>query len=405
MRLWADSCTLRVLPTLTIVLSFATARAGTKKLVDTILFPSTEANYRWSEGSTLNLNGKDHLMMAVTLFGTGGHDSTASRILEFHSLDGGLTWTPFEKAKVLQENVGKQNTMSPSLLKLDNGELLCFVMVKNSIRDSGAWVKRSTDGGKTWGKLTRLPYEGYGGAGSDRAIQISTGRVLLPCWFSTDALKSTRLRVCYSDDRGKTWKQTAVISTPKGTTGRRTDPAAEEPTILERKDGSLLMLIRDYLKSIYQCTSTDGGATWSPPASTGIPAPGSMSTLRRLPNGDVLLIWNWAPVEKISGPWPRNHITAAISKDDGRNFSSVRHLDGAPDFQGKITMANVAFAANDKVVITYSKSMTKKNAYNWRLQVLPLAWFYEGDTDQVYSESCLPALDTAPAKPNGGIQE
>ena len=387
------SPTLRAALALSTVLAFATSSGATKKLVDKILFPSTTVNYRWSEGSAINLDGTNHLMMTLTLFGTGGHDSTASRILEFHSRDGGLTWPPLEEAKVLQKNVGKQNTMSPSLLKLDNGEILCFVMVKNSIRDSGAWVKRSADGGKTWGKLQKLPYEGYGGAGSDRAIQISTGRVLLPCWFSNDALKSTRLRVCYSDDRGTTWKQTAVISTPKGTTGRRTDPAAEEPMIIELKDGSLMMIIRVYLKSIYKCHSSDGGATWTKPVSTGIPAPGSMSTIRRLPNGDILLIWNWAPVEKISGPWPRNHISAAISKDDGRNFSYVRHLDGAPDFGGKITMANVTLAADDKVVITYSKSMTKKNAYNWRLQVIPLAWFYEGDTSQVYGEKYLPTLE------------
>ena len=295
--------------------------------------------------------------------------------------------------------------MSPALLKLNNGDVLCFVNVKNSIRDCGPWVKRSTDGATTWGPLERLPYEGYGGVGCDRALQTSTGRVLLPCWVSLDSLDSTRACVCYSDDLGKTWRKTGLITTPKGSTGRKTDPAAEEPMIIELEGGRLMMILRTYLKSIYKCYSTDGGATWTEPVSSGIPSPGSMATIRRLPNGDILLIWNWATPETIDGPWPRNVITAAISKDEAKNFSYVRHLDGDADFEGKITMANVAFAAADKVVITYSKSMTKKNAYNWRLQVLPLAWFYEGDTEQVYGESCLPALDTAPAKPDGGIQE
>ena len=113
---WAHSAALQWALGLGALLTCAASPAGTRKLVDKILFPSTAVNYRWSEGSTINLDGKDHLMMAVTLFGTGGHDSTASRILELHSHDGGLTWTPFEKAKVLQKNVGKQNTMSPSLL-------------------------------------------------------------------------------------------------------------------------------------------------------------------------------------------------------------------------------------------------------------------------------------------------
>jgi len=380
------------------LLAPVSATGQKEKLLDTTLFESTEQHCRWSEGSIVNLDGEGHLLMAVTLFGQGGHDNTAARIPAFHSYDGGLTWTSFEEAAVLQENVGKENTMSPALLKLRNDHLLCFVNVKNSIRDCGPWVKRSTDNGETWGELRRLPYEGYGGVGCDRALQLSSGRVLLPCWVSLDALGSTRAYACFSDDLGETWEKTDLISTPRGSTGRKTDPAAEEPMIIELKDGRLMMIMRTYLKSIYKSYSSDGGATWAEPVSSGIPSPGSMATLRRLPNGDILLIWNWAEPAAIDGPWPRNFISAAISQDEGRNFSHVRHLDGAADFQGKITMANVAFAANDRVVITYSKSMTKKNAYNWRLQVLPVSWFYEGDTGQVYGESYLPALEAALAK-------
>ena len=56
-------------------------------------------------------------------------------------------------------------------------------------------------------------------------------------------------------------------------------------------------------------------------------------------------------------------------------------------------------------MVTYSKSMTKKNAYNWRLQVLPLAWFYEGDREQVHGESHLPVLHEALPRPKGAAQQ
>ncbi len=361
--------------------------AATQMRVDTVLLPSDpapEGIFRWSEGSTLNLDGDRHLLMVVTALGQGGHDDTPGKILEFHSHDGGLTWTPPDEATVWQENIGARNVMSPSLLRLDNGDILGFFLVTDAaLKDGGPWMKRSTDNGKTWSEPVRMAYEGYGGPGNDRAIQISSGRILLPCWVSLDELASAHTYVLYSDDCGATWQKTALISVPKGSTGRKTDPAAEEPMIIELNSGRLMMIMRTYLKSIWVTYSDDQGETWTEPQASGIPAPGSMSTIKRMPSGGILLIWNWAPEDKIDGPWPRNYISAAVSTDDGKTFSWVRHLDGSDDFPGKITMANVCFTGND-AVITYSRSMTQKNAYDWRLQVVPMEWFFEGDRNRVY---------------------
>ncbi|MEA1952282.1 MAG: sialidase family protein, partial [Planctomycetota bacterium] len=373
----------------------------TKKLVDKVLYPhdpDKKGIYRWSEGSTISLDGKQHLMMLVTALGFGGHDDTPGDIIRVESRDGGLTWTPQDKIALFQKNIGKANIQSPSLLRLDDlnskgRELLCFFMVKHKAWvDSGTWMKRSLDNGKTWSEPKRLPYEGYGGLSSDRAYLTSKGRIILPSWVSMDKGGSTHAYCHYSDDRGKTWKKTALISVPKGSSGRRTDPAAEEPTVVELKDGRLMMFMRTYLKSIFVSYSDDDGATWSKPKSSGIPSPGAMPTVRRMPGGDLLLIWNWAAEEKISGPWPRNRISSAVSTDDGKTWNSLRHLDGAEDFSGKITMANVAFC-NGNAVVTYSKSMTKKNAYSWRLQVIPIKWFYEGDKSVAYGETYRARLE------------
>ena len=189
--------------------------------------------------------------------------------------DGGRTWTPRDRLTVFQENIGKANVLSPSLLRLDEKALLCFFVVTNeALVDGGTWMKRSSDNGKTWSKPERLPYEGYGGSSLDRACLTSKGRIVLPCWVSTDRLASTHVYCLYSDDRGKTWKKTARLSTPKGSSGRGTDPAAEEPTVVELKDGRLMMLMRTYLKSLYVSYSDDDGTTWSTPRSSGIPSPG-----------------------------------------------------------------------------------------------------------------------------------
>jgi sialidase-1 len=366
------------------------------KLVDTVLLKSGSGPQdvsRWSEGTTLNLDGKQHLMMLVTAFSQGWHDNSPAKILRFDSLDGGRTWTPLEKAEVFQDmkGIAKENVMAPSLLRLNSGDILGFFNVINNISDGGVWMKRSTDNAKTWSQPERLPYQGYGSLANDRAIQISTGRILVPCWVSMDRLGSCHAYCFCSDDNGRTWQTTGQISAPKGSTGRKSDPAAEEPMIVELKDGRLMMVLRVYLKSVYVSYSEDHGATWSKPRSSGIPAPGSMTTITRMPDGNLLLIWNWAPLDRINGPLPRTFLTAAVSADEGKNFSSVRHLDGGPDFTGKITMANIVFC-NGNAVITYSKVPTGGNAYDWRLQVIPLEWFYEGDMQQVYGEKYLPKL-------------
>ncbi len=369
---------------------------ATEKLVDKTLYansPKKEGVYRWSEGSIVSIDGKNHLMMVVTALGFGGHDDTPGDILRADSLDGGRTWTPMDQLTVFQKNLGKANVMSPSLLRLDNGDLLCFFMLKNrALVDCGTWVRRSADNGKTWSEPKRLPYDGYGGLSSDRALQTSTGRIIVPSWVSHDSLNSTHVYCFYSDDLGKSWKRTAYLAMPKGSSGRKTNPAAEEPMVVELEDGRLMMFIRNYLKSIYASYSDDNGTTWSKPKSSGIPAPGAMPTVRRMPDGNLLLIYNYGPWEKIDGPWPRNQLASLVSTDNGKSWSSLQVLDGAPDFPGKITMANVTFV-DQNTVITYSKSQTRKNAYAWQLQVIPTAWFYEGDRSVTFGEPYLPTLE------------
>ncbi|MBN2296450.1 MAG: exo-alpha-sialidase [Pirellulales bacterium] len=389
-------CWTAVLLTLCAALLSYQETNATEKSLDTVLLhhdPSPGGVIGWAAGSILNLDGKQHLIMVLTA-NYGGHDNSRADILRFDSPDGGLTWTRLEDASVFQgmDHLAKETVTGPTLLRLRNSDILFFFTVGNSDTDCGTWMRRSSDNMKTWSEPKRLPYEGYGEVCNDRAMQLSTGRILLPAWVSMDRLASSHAYCFYSDDDGHTWRKTAPVSAPRGSTGRKTDPAAEEPMVVELKDGRLMMLLRVYLKSIYVSYSDDKGATWSTPRSSGIPAPGSMATINRMPDGNILLIWNQAPIEAINGPFPRNILASAVSMDEGKNFTFVRNLDGGADFKGKITMANVTFC-NGNAVITYSKSESMKNTYNWRVQVIPLTWFYEGDKKQVYGEHYIPTLN------------
>ena len=66
--------------------------------------------------------------------------------------------------------------------------------------------------------------------------------------------------------------------------------------VVERKDGSLLMLIRTKY-GIGEATSDDDGKTWSEVTPSKLPHPASRFFIRRLNSGNLLLIKHW-PIDK-----------------------------------------------------------------------------------------------------------
>lgn len=118
-----------------------------------------------------------------------------------------------------------------------------------------------------------------------------------------------------SRDQGKTFERIGQVRVP----GTRVD----EHMIVERRDGSLWMLLRN-TGGIAQSTSTDGGRTWT---EGNIYMPGGKVAskrffLRKLRSGALLLIRNDAP----SGG-ARTHMTAFVSDDDGATWKGGLVLD------------------------------------------------------------------------------
>lgn len=84
--------------------------------------------------------------------------------------------------------------------------------------------------------------------------------------------------------------------------------------------------------------SFDEGRTWSEPQPSQFISPLSPASVKRLPTGDLLAIWNdhaARPEMKTRGPaWARGARTplaAAISRDDGATWDQSRLLEDDPD--------------------------------------------------------------------------
>ena len=140
------------------------------------------------------------------------------------------------------------------------------------------------------------------------------GKWLLPTaiWFIEQSC-----RVMASTDQGQTWTLLGTAGVPD-----RKDRNCAEPMIVEHRDGRLTMWVRTR-HGIGQSVSRDGGRTWSPVAPSGIAHPPARFFVRRLASGHLLLVKH-GPIGRRTG---RSHLTAFLSKDDGRTWQGGLVLD------------------------------------------------------------------------------
>ena len=93
----------------------------------------------------------------------------------------------------------------------------------------------------------------------------------------------------------------------------------DEHMVVERRDGSLWMLVRR-LDGVGESFSFDGGQSWTPGEKSPIEGPGSRFFIRRLRSGRLLLVNHF----RFQG---RNNLTALLSEDDGQTWKGGLLLD------------------------------------------------------------------------------
>jgi hypothetical protein len=132
--------------------------------------------------------------------------------------------------------------------------------------------------------------------------------------LSHDLGASKGVNVFSSADRGKSF-------TIVGQAHFLAEQSPCEHMLIERKDGSIWMLVRT-LQGIGSAESIDRGRKWSAPEPSGITHPSTRFFIRRLHSGRLLLVKNDPPDGK-----NRSHLVAFLSDDDGRNWTGSFLLD------------------------------------------------------------------------------
>jgi predicted neuraminidase len=339
----------------------------------TLELPPGTGNPRNSEGAFVALkDGK--ILFVYTRFTGGGGDDDAAYLAGRYSSDTGKTWT--KEDRLIVKNEGGMNVMSVSLLRLRSGEIALFYLLKNSGQDCRPLMRVSSDEGETWGApVTCIADEvGYYVLNNDRAIQLQSGRLVLPVCLHTvkgsPKMDWPGTVMCYlSDDNGKTWRRSKTAQKGYDAAGKRV--VTQEPGVVELKDGRVMMFIRASGGCQYLAYSSDGADTWSAPVASDIKSPVSPASIKRLPaTGDLLLVWNnhaGIPAELSKRRVP---LSTAISSDDGKTWQHLQVLEGNP--QGWYCYISI-LPAGDAVLLGYC---AMSNLAHSRITRVPVSWLY-----------------------------
>lgn len=225
--------------------------------------------------------------------------------------------------------------------------------------------------------------------------------------------------VAYSDDDGRTWTRVQIAPVPGVARLAPGDKRPHwfndgcEPSVIERKDGSLWMVVRTSGPHAAFYRSSDGGETWS----TGTPHPAfwqanTMPYLFRLSDSRLLFIWNntaMLPTRDLSeypelgqgertGVWEvaftnRDALHAAISDDDGRTWRGFRELalneirnacdfrscgrDAAQGNDKSVHQTQALELADGKVMVSYGQHKASR-----RIVLFDPDWLLETSRDE-----------------------
>lgn len=335
-----------------------------------LLLEPSKGNPRNSEGDFLVLRDGRTVLFVYTHFTGGEADEATAHLALRRSRDGGLTWS--DKDEDVPTLKGRFNVMSVTLRRLKDGRVALFYLVKNSWSDCRLYMHASSDDGATWGPAVLCTTdEGYFVVNNDRVVELRSGRLVVPAALHKGAdgrfVSRGRARCYLSDDAGRTWR--AGRTTLEGPPGSRS--GLQEPLVVELKDGRLMMLCRTDQGSQFRSYSADGGDTWSPAEPTDIASPLSPATVERLPDGELLMVFNdhRGIDRKLLGR--RTPLTLALSRDEGKTWTKLADLETDPEGWFCYTAMQVV---GDRVLLAYGAGRRRGDLGRTKLVAFDLPW-------------------------------
>lgn len=343
--------------------------------VESDLFQSGREGYHTFRIPALLVTPKGTILAFCEGRKHGRGDSGEIHTVLKRSLDNGKTWLPLQ---VVARDGG--NTVGNPCPVVDRTSGTIWLLLthnlgkdnEKSIRDGtskgtrGVWVTRSTDEGATWSKPANITRDvkpahwTWYATGPGIGIQLTSGRMIVPCDHTEAKTLAMRSHVIFSDDHGETWKLGGVL-----------DPQTNECQIIQRQDGSLLLNMRSYHGKNRRAiaTSDDAGKSWSRVVlDSALIEPVCQASLIRTSDRvkDRVLFSNPASTR-------REKMTVRLSEDGGKTWIAERLL-----YAGPAAYSSLAENTEGRFLCLYERG--KKSPYETiTLARFDLAWI-RGDS-------------------------
>jgi predicted neuraminidase len=200
------------------------------------------------------------------------------------------------------------------------------------LRCSSEWPgAASLNHGVTWSKDEPFYHDTLGWLPRNLTMLLRDGTLILPL---SDELNGHGVDLSFflaTRDNGTTWTRSGIMR------------GGEQPTFIERSDGTLVCYMRTR-PNILAAESADSGKTWNQPYPTRFKNPDAGISMRRLKNGHVILVFN-------NQDNSRTPLHIALSEDEGRNWREPLTLETNP---GEYSYPSVLQTSDGKIHIIYT---------------------------------------------------
>ncbi len=337
---------------------------------EVLLLETTDTNPRNGEGSFIKLSDGSILYGFTEFIGSTREDEENARISAVISKDNGETWS--ERYILFEKPDNTINIMSLSFLRMKNGDVGAFYIVKNTDGTDKIVFRRSSDDCKTWTEpvscMDCLEIQDYYVLNNDRVVMLENGRIILALARHTihsDYEEFSPGVICFilSDDDGKTWYKTeAEFPCPF----KNNPDGYEEPGLYVLPDGKIWCYIRTDIGFQFETFSEDNGLTWTVPEPNLLFSSACSPMLVKDCGKYTVAVFNPIPkhsLRKESEPWGRTPYVLAVSVDRGITFTKEKLFYLEDDLDNGYCYPAI-YDADDFFLVAYYHSYGSDNCLN-----------------------------------------